>query len=431
MKIRRKMKNIETGQRSKSLFLFFIILLLLIFLFSCDQTSNTYQQTSNNDTTNDESDPCGNDLGNGNEIISGPSGPSGEDYDSVFRSLTVDPTDPDTVIIGTERNGFVKSTDGGVNWTRLRYGLRHDDIGYPEIYDIAISASNTNILYAATIDSIGPVTGSYPSSKAGVYKSTDGGQTWQRKNCGINNSSIPIVHVDPTDSDIVIIGIRGGYPSFTELRDQFFDGGIYKSTNGGDSWGRITIEANDKYSNYLIIRMAKIDPNILITFGFNYDDLNLNLGFLRSTDNGSSWTQFAPDLKGLLISYFDISSDASVIYAVSRDDMKILKSTDGGNTWSEYQLQMSCYALAVSPSDANRVLFSIMDKLYFSINGMLSYTMVIDNNGTTFDDIVFAPSNDNIVYAVTKGYLLYKSEDGGITFSLIKNIRKDVLNVIP
>ncbi len=62
---------------------------------------------------------------------------------------------------------------------------------------------------------------------------------------------------------------------------------------------------------------------------------------------------------------------------------------------------------------------------------MQSYTMVIDNNGSTFDDIVFASSNNNIVYAVTKGYLLYKSEDGGETFSLVENIRSDVLNVIP
>ncbi|NOR21160.1 MAG: hypothetical protein GQ476_00460 [Candidatus Aminicenantes bacterium] len=421
------MDKIAANKKSKPPPLFLIILLLVVFLSSCVKISDT----DTDDSADDGNDPCGNALGSGNEVISGPSGPSGADNDSVFRSLTVDPTNPDIVIIGTERNGFVKSTDGGVNWTRLRYGLRHDDLGYPEIYDIGISASNTDVLYAATIDSNGPVTGDYPSSKAGFYKSIDGGQSWYRKNCGIDNSSIPVVHVDPVDPDIAIIGIRGGYPTFTELRDQYFDGGIYKSTNGGESWERITVEANDRYNDYLIIRMANTDPNTLITFGFNYDDLNLNLGFLKSTDNGSSWIQFAPDLKGLLISYFDISSDASVIYAVSRDEWKILKSADGGNTWSAFQFLMRCYALAVSPSDANRVLFSIMDKLYLSTDGMQSYTMVIDNIGSTFDDIVFASSNNNIVYAVTKGYLLYKSEDGGVTFSLVKNIRSDVLNVIP
>lgn len=70
-----------------------------------------------------------------------------------------------------------------------------------------------------------------------------------------------------------------------------------------------------------------------------------------------------------------------------------------------------------------------MDKLYLSTDGLLSYTMVVNNNGTTFDDIVFAPSNNNVIYAVCKGYLLYKSEDAGGTFSLIKNLRQDVLNI--
>ena len=303
------MDKIAANKKSKPLSLFLIILLLLVFLSSCAKVSDTDAPASADDG-DDENDPCGNALENGDEIISGPSGPSGADHDSVFRSLTVDPTNPRIVIIGTERNGFVMSTDGG------------------------------------------------------------------------------------------------------------------------ESWERITVEANERYNDYLIIRMANTDPNTLITFGFNYDDLNLNLGFLKSTDNGSSWIQFAPDLKGLLISYFDISSDASVIYAVSRDEWKILKSADGGNTWIEFPFHMSCYALAVSPSDAERVLFSIMDKLYLSTDGMQSYTMVIDNIGSTFDDIVFASSNNNIVYAVTKGYLLYKSEDGGVTFSLVKNIRSDVLNVI-
>ena len=119
-----------------------------------------------------ETDDCGNAVGNGDEIISGPSAPENNDRDSVFRSLTVDPTDPNVVLMGTERNGFVKSTDGAVTWTRHRQGLRWlPGIGYPEVYDIAISPSDPNIVFAATVDSPGPVTGDFPSSVAGVYKS--------------------------------------------------------------------------------------------------------------------------------------------------------------------------------------------------------------------------------------------------------------------
>ena len=400
-------------------------LLLLVYADSCPE-----KDPPDTNPPIDLSDPCGNEMGNGNVIISGPSGPSGADNDSVFRALSVDPSNPDIVYVGTERNGLLKSTDGGANWTRLRYGLRSLNNNYPEFYDLCVAASQTNILYAATVDSPGPVTGDYPSSIAGVYKSTDGGQNWERKNCGIDNSSTTVVQIDPDNPNIVVIGIRGGAATFSELSGQYFNGGIYRSTDGGDNWVKVSVGANDIYSNFIHMRRSLIDPMTLITFVFNYENLSRNLGFLKSVDNGVSWTPFAPDIRERLISYFDISSDASVIYAVSRDDMKILKSTDGGSSWTEFQFQSSCYALAVSPSDSERMLFSVMDKLYLSIDGLLSFTMVVDNRGTTFDDIVFAPSNNNIVYAVCQGYILYKSEDSGVTFSFIKNLRQDVLNVI-
>ncbi len=405
----------------------FMALFFLIFADSCPKKDPPIDTT---DPPNDQNDPCGNKLGNGNTIISGPSGPSGADNDSVFRSLSVDPSNPDVVYVGTERNGLLKSSDGGTTWIRMRQGIRNFNNGYPEFYDLRVAASQTNILYAATVDSPGPVTEDYPSSHAGVYKSTNGGETWERKNCGIDNSSITVVQIDPENPLIAVIGIRGGFASFSELSGQYFNGGIYRTTNGGDSWVKVNVGANDIYSNFILMRRSLINPVALITFSFNYDDLSKNLGFLRSLDNGISWTQFAPGLRELLISYFDISSDANVIYAVSRDEMKIMKSTDGGNSWNEFQFRSSCYALAVSPSDSERVLFSVMDKLYLSINGLLSFTMVINNNGTTFDDIVFAPSNNDVVYAVCKGYILYKSQDGGVTFTLIRNLRQDVLNVV-
>ena len=89
------------------------------------------------DTTPD----VGNDVGNGLEIIhgpDGPDGPEGPDRDNPFRSLTVHPLDANTVLLGTERNGFVKSIDGGQTWTRHRLGLRHQSGGYPEIWDISL-----------------------------------------------------------------------------------------------------------------------------------------------------------------------------------------------------------------------------------------------------------------------------------------------------
>ena len=79
----------------------------------------------------------GNDVGNGFEIVHGPDAPGDGDRNNPFRSLTVHPETSATILLGTERNGFVRSLDDGVTWTRHRSGLRHSGENYPEIWDIA------------------------------------------------------------------------------------------------------------------------------------------------------------------------------------------------------------------------------------------------------------------------------------------------------
>lgn len=69
--------------------------------------------------------------------------------------------------------------------------------------------------------------------------------------------------------------------------------------------------------------------------------------------------------------------------------------------------------------------------VYLSTDGLQSNPNVIDQTENQFDEIVFAPSNPDIVYAVTKGYLLYKSTDAGNNFSFIINLRDDILNTVP
>ena len=118
--------------------------------------------------------------------------------------------------MGTERNGIVKTTDGGATWTRHRQGLRWSPgIGYPEFYDIAISPSDPQIVFAATVDSPGPITGDYPSTIAGIYKSVNGGEPWVRRNCGLTNSRVISIQFDPEDSLVAIVGIGAGERSFS------------------------------------------------------------------------------------------------------------------------------------------------------------------------------------------------------------------------
>jgi len=414
-----------------------ISIVLFLFISGCT--------TDQNQIDNNESDPCGNDVGNGYEIISGPSAPDFEgDRDNPFRSLTVHPTDPDIVLIGTERNGFVKTTDGGQSWIRIREGLRHDRQGYSEIYDICWSESNTDVIYAVLTDGPCPITGNYPASGGGVYKSTDGGKNWVRKNCDLPNLAVLCVYVDPNDENHVFIGIEAGIPSFTgfDVSDTYLNGGIYETLDGGEIWQEVEIGSLDYKNTYHQICSARRDSQLLYAAGIEDRQVTPNeenIGFVKSMDGGQTWTQFASELRETGVNYFGISSDGMTIYAMTIDDIHI--SNDGGNTWFSKGLNFGAlYYIAVSPEDKNRVLYAKGSDVYLSTDGLDSEQKVIEVESVAdqhFTDIVFSPSNPSIIYAVssgaypnTSGYNLYKSLDAGYSFTKLLNIRDEVINVI-
>ena len=369
-------------------------------------------------------DLCGNAIGNGGEMISGPTGPSGSDYDQVFRSLAVDPSNPDIVYLGTESNGIVKTTDGGTTWERLRYGMRHapSDAGmaYPEVWDIAVSPHDPSLVIAATLGSPGPVVGEWAGS-AGVYRSEDGGATWKRSNCGLTSSRAVSVRFDQSDPDVVVLGIEGGEATRTELLGQYFPGALLRSEDRGHTWEPTTTPTGVDHNGYWHLRARP--NNDFITFAFNYQDMTENLGFLRSTDGGQSWTQFAPSLRDLLITAFDVSEDGQTIYAGERDG-NLYRSLDGGVTWTSGGPDGSM-ALRVSPTDPNLVLFSnISNRLYRTTDGFTTSETVL-TAADRLHDVEFAPSNPNIVYAASRGYSVYRSDDGGASFTLLVNLRTD------
>jgi len=220
------------------------------------------------------------------------------------------------------------------------------------------------VIFAATLDSPGPVTGDYPSSIAGVYKSIDGGDTWIRSNCGMYNSRINSVIVDAVNPLNVIAGMEGGEATFSALMGQYFDGGIYRSADNGGSWSKVLIRENDVKNG--LRRMVANGPsgNHFITFGFNYNELSENIGFIRSTDAGITWEMFAAPLKSLLIVGFDVSQDGQVIYANERDSYVIRRSTDGGTSWNTTSSNQANGPIAVAPSDSRLVLYAGYSTLY-------------------------------------------------------------------
>jgi len=175
-------------------------------------------------------------------IVNGPIGPEGPDRDSVFQSLAVYPTNPDIVLLGTERNGFMLTTDGGATWSRQREGMRVGSgfDSYAEVWDIDFAASDPSVVYSAVLNSPGPPGGTGPSADAGIYISSDGGRTWSLSTCGFPTSRTTSVRADPTNPDIAIAGLEGGYPSYTDATE-YFPGGIFRTIDRGETWAQMDV----------------------------------------------------------------------------------------------------------------------------------------------------------------------------------------------
>ncbi len=372
-----------------------------------------------------DGDICGNAIRNGSQIIAGPAAPSGADFDQVFRSLAVHPSNPDIVYVGTERNGIVRSTDGGRTWERLRTGMRHAAFGYPEVWDVAISPATPTLLLAATADSPGPVTGDYPSSIAGVYQSTDAGGTWVRANCGLTSASVTSVAFDRQNPAVMLIGLSAGRATFSALSGQFFPGGLMRSSDAARSWSAVGPSGAERGSHWQIVTGMTSGVAFFLTYSLDLDAPSQSRGFLRSQDGGTTWTALPNALAGRNIAGFDASTDGRIIYASEREPFRLLRSMDGGGTWVTLAAP-GTEPVAVSRADPQVVLVHTSQGVYRSANGAATWRLVLPT-ARRIDDFEFAPSEPRVVYAATRGYEVYRSDDAGDTWRLLVNLRASVL----
>ena len=281
------------------------------------------------------------------------------------------------------------------------------------------------MLMAATLNSPGPPTG--PRGQPGIYRSTDGGESWSQINCGLTSSRIVSIRMDPSDPDVAVAGLEGGFPSYTG-DSNYYPGGIFRTEDGGQNWTRVEIGPDDGRNGFWIMRLVPTDPPTLITFAMSSDGPGKNLGFLRSIDMGRTWELFADEFRNRFIDNFGVSSDGRVIYASERDTYFGLISRDGGETWTQSSIHQVNGPITVSPVNPDLVLFASFGDLRRSTNGLQTVQVVMDTP-SPIREIVFAPSEPNIVYAETDGYVLYRSDDAGLTWALLVNIRDEVLNV--
>jgi photosystem II stability/assembly factor-like uncharacterized protein len=246
--------------------------------------------------------------------------------------LVVHPADPDIIFAGLASGGVFKSTDGGLSWDPISDVLPVLTIGA-----IAVDPDDPDIIYVGTGEANGQ---SYSWFGMGMFKSTDGGATWSY--IGLEDTRyIARVVIDPVNTDRIWVAGTGSLFGTNPER------GVYRSLDAGETWDIVLSVSDSTAATDIAIDPSKSDTVFAAMWerhrGLTYRRSGGSTsGIYRSYDGGDTWVELSTGLpSGHDVGRIGISicaSDPSVVYAIydiwTAYEARVYKSTDGGDTWS-------------------------------------------------------------------------------------------------
>ena len=333
------------------------------------------------------------------------------------------PTDPMIIYAGSAGGGVWKSNDAGTTFYPI-FDDHAQSIGAVELDP----NDPNNTIYVGTGE---PWPRNSVSVGDGLYKSTDGGNNW--KKIGLENSErIANIIVNPKNSNEIFVAVLGALWSDSNER------GVYKSSDGGVTWENI-LYLNES-TGCADLAMDPSNPNILYASmwefrrtGWSFNSGGDNSALYKSTDGGKNWKKIHngfPEGKLGRLAIGVAKSNPNTLYTVieseKNEDKGLYKSVNGGENWKQMN---NDFGITVRPFYFSRIVVDPKDENVIVKAGL--YGSISKDGGETFEnlgsmhpdihDMVFDINNSDIIYVGTDGGV-YRTWNKGVTMEIVENL---------
>ena len=346
--------------------------------------------------------------------------------------IAIHPDNQSTWYVGVGSGGVWKTVNRGTTWETL-----FDNEDAYSIGCVTIDTNNPNTIWVGTGEN---VSGRHTGYGAGIYRSRDGGQSWE--NLGLGESErIGMIRIDPRDSNTIFVAAQGPLWSGGGER------GLYKSTDGGENWRKVlgdglgNTEIDDQYTGVSEVHMDPRNPDVMYAVSWQRFrnvavllDGGPGTGIHKSTDGGETWRELTEGLPeenrgktGLAIS----PQNPDVIYAtieLANRQGGFWRSEDGGETWEKKNEYLSSgtgphyyQELFASPHKFDRV-YQMDVQMHVTEDGGENFTNL--RHETKHSDhhaMAFDPNDENYLIVGVDGGI-YESYDLGKSWRFINNL---------
>ncbi len=303
---------------------------------------------------------------------------------------------PKEAYFGAVGGGLWKTTDAGAKWSPVTDGqLKSSSVGA-----VAVSESNPDLVFIGMGEAC--IRGNIMPGD-GVYKSTDAGKTWTHTGFA-ESQAISKIRIHPTNPDIVFVASFGKYSVPSEER------GVFKSTDGGKTWRR-TLFRNDK-TGAVDIAIDRANPNVIYAalweayrLEYQMSSGGAGCGLFKSTDGGETWQEITrnPGFPSGVVGRIGVAvsgADSNRVYAlVENENGGLFSSDDAGATWKLINGNRSIrqrafyYTHVIADTKTKDIVYLLNTSAFRSTDG--GKTLANIGNGTHGDhhDLWVDPDN--------------------------------------